>query len=82
MKILFYNTLYDENASCHLALGSSYAMTIKDGEKMSKEEAKAAGSNDSGVHVDFMFGTADMSVVGITHDGREITVFKDGNFVF
>ena len=82
MKILFYNTLYDENASCHLALGSSYAMTIKDGEKMSKEEAKAAGSNDSGVHVDFMFGTADMSVVGVTHDGREITVFKDGNFVF
>ena len=47
-----------------------------------KEEAKAAGSNDSGIHVDFMFGTADMSVVGVTHDGREITVFKDGNFVF
>ena len=82
MKILFYNTLYDENASCHLALGSSYAMTIKGGDKMSKEEAKAAGSNDSGIHVDFMFGTADMSVVGVTHDGREIAVFKDGNFVF
>ncbi|MBO4870214.1 MAG: aminopeptidase [Clostridia bacterium] len=82
MKILFYNTLYDENASCHLALGSSYAMTIKGGGKMSKEEAKAAGSNDSGIHVDFMFGTADMSVVGVTHDGRKITVFKDGNFVF
>ena len=82
MKILFYNTLFDENASCHLALGSSYASTIKGGEKMSKEEAKANGSNDSGVHVDFMFGTADMSVTGVTHDGEEITVFENGNFVF
>ena len=82
MKILFYNTLFDENASCHLALGSSYASTIKGGEKMSKEEAKANGSNDSGVHVDFMFGTADMSVTGVTHEGEEITVFENGNFVF
>ena len=82
MGLLFYNTLFDENASCHLALGSSYASTIKGGEKMSKEEAKAHGSNDSGVHVDFMFGTSDMSITGITHRGEKITVFKDGNFVF
>lgn len=82
MKILFYNTLFDENASCHLALGSSYNSTIKGGEKMSKEELKARGSNDSGEHVDFMFGTADMSVTGVTYDGGEITVFRDGNFVF
>ena len=82
MKILFYNTLFDENASCHLALGSSYASTIKNGEKMSKEEAKAHGSNDSGVHVDFMFGTSDMTVTGKTYDGEMIPVFKNGNFVF
>ena len=82
MGLLFYNTLFDENASCHLALGSSYASTIKGGEKMSKEEAKAHGSNDSGVHVDFMFGTSDMSITGITHDNKEIKVFENGNFTF
>ena len=82
MKILFYNTLFDENASCHLALGSSYASTIKGGEKMSKDEAKANGSNDSGIHVDFMFGTPDMDITGKTYDDKEITVFDKGNFVF
>ncbi|MBQ3869311.1 MAG: aminopeptidase, partial [Clostridia bacterium] len=82
MKILFYNTLFDENASCHLALGSSYASTIKGGGKMSKEEAKAHGSNDSGVHVDFMFGTGDMKVTGKTYDGKPVPVFENGNFVF
>jgi aminopeptidase len=82
MKILFYNTLFDENASCHLALGSSYAVTIKNGDKMSEEEAKQKGSNDSGVHVDFMFGTSDMTVTGKTYDGEMIPVFKNGNFVF
>ena len=49
---------------------------------MSKEEAKANGSNDSGIHVDFMFGTSDMSVTGVTHEGAEIKVFENGNFVF
>ena len=82
MKILFYNTLFDENASCHLALGSSYAITIKNGDKMSEEEAKQKGSNDSGIHVDFMFGTPDMKVTGKTYDGKLIPVFENGNFVF
>ena len=82
MRILFYNTLFDENASCHLALGSSYAITIKNGDKMSEEEAKAKGSNDSGVHVDFMFGTPDLQVDGKTYDGKIIPVFRNGNFVF
>ena len=82
MKILFYNTLFDENASCHLALGSSYAITVKNGDKMSEEEAKKKGCNDSGVHVDFMFGTSDMNVDGITYGGETIPVFRNGNFVF
>lgn len=82
MKILFYNTLFDENASCHLALGSSYAITIKNGGKMSEEEAKQKGSNDSGVHVDFMFGTPDLNVDGITYGGETVPVFRNGNFVF
>lgn len=80
-KILFYNTLFDENASCHLAFGEAYPL-IKGGKNMSKEELKAAGVNTSITHTDFMIGTADLSIIGVTHDGREVTVFKDGNFAF
>ena len=78
-KILFYNTLFDENASCHLAFGEAYAECIKGGE-MTKEELKERGLNDSITHVDFMIGTPDLSIVGTTCDGREIPVFVDGNF--
>lgn len=78
--ILFYDTLFDENASCHLALGACYPTTIVGGEKMTTEELYAKGGNDSMNHVDFMFGSKDMSVIGITKEGREIEVFKDGNF--
>ncbi|MBQ8859275.1 MAG: aminopeptidase [Clostridia bacterium] len=80
-KILFYQTLFDENASCHLAFGEAYPC-IEGGEKMSKEERKAHGLNDSITHVDFMIGTPDLSITGITQDGREVPVFRDGNFVF
>ena len=69
--ILFYDTLFDENASCHLALGACYPTTIVGGEKMTTEELYAKGGNDSMNHVDFMFGSKDMSVIGITKDGRE-----------
>ena len=55
-KILFYNTLFDENAACHLAFGEAYPECVKGGEAMSKEELKAAGLNDSNTHVDFMVG--------------------------
>ena len=79
-KILFYNTLFDENASCHLAFGEAYAECIKGGEKMSKEELKERGLNDSITHVDVMVGTADLSIVGKTADGREVPIFVDGNF--
>jgi len=79
--ILFYNTLYDENASCHLALGSAYPDCVEGGGAMNEEERKAAGINVSDNHQDFMFGSADMSIIGITDSGEEIAVFKDGNFV-
>ena len=81
-NILFLNTLFDENASCHLALGRAYPMNLKGGLTMSQEELAAAGSNHSMEHQDFMFGSADMSIVGITQDGKEVVVFKDGNFAF
>jgi aminopeptidase len=79
--ILFYNTLFDENASCHLALGRAYPMNVKGGTEMSKEELEKLGSNLSMAHVDFMFGSADMNIVGTRKDGSKIQVFKDGNFV-
>ncbi|MCD2346729.1 aminopeptidase [Clostridium guangxiense] len=79
-NILFYNTLFDENASCHLAIGKAYPTCIKDGSDMSKEELEALGVNDSITHVDFMVGTSDLSIVGVTESGEEVTVFKDGNF--
>ena len=78
-KILFYNTLFDENAACHIAFGEAYPC-IEGGQRMTKEELKAHGLNDSITHVDFMVGTRDLSIVGITHDGKEVAVFVDGNF--
>nr|WP_326185692.1 aminopeptidase [uncultured Oscillibacter sp.] len=78
-NILFYNTLFDENAACHIAFGEAYPC-LKGGQQMSKDELKARGLNDSITHVDFMVGTPDLSIVGTTHDGREIPVFVDGNF--
>ena len=79
-KILFYNTLFDENAACHLAFGEAYPECVDGGEAMSKEELKAAGLNDSNTHVDFMIGTSDLSIIGTTKDGREVPVFVNGNF--
>ena len=79
--ILFYNTLFDENASCHFAFGEAYPC-IRDAGDKSPEELKALGVNSSITHVDFMVGTADLSITGLTRDGREIPVFVDGNFAF
>ncbi len=80
--ILFYNTLFDENASCHLAFGAAYPTCVEGADKLSAEEQKAAGLNQSINHVDVMVGTADLSIVGTTHDGREVPVFVNGNFAF
>jgi len=79
--ILFYNTLFDENASCHLALGRAYPMNVAGGTEMSKEELAKAGANDSMTHVDFMFGSRDMQIDGIKKDGTIVPVFRNGNFV-
>ena len=79
--VLFFNTLFDENASCHFAFGEAYPC-LEGANEMSEEELKARGVNFSMTHVDFMIGTADLSIVGTTHDGREIPVFVDGNFAF
>lgn len=81
MNILFYNTLFDENASCHLALGNAYTMNIVNGNFMSAEELASKGFNKSMTHVDFMFGSADMEITGICADGSEVAIFKKGNFV-
>lgn len=81
-NILFYNTLFDENASCHLAIGEAYPVCIKNGENMSKDELKSIGVNDSIEHVDFMIGTSDLSIIGTKENGEEITVFKNGNFQY
>jgi len=78
--ILFYNTLFDENASCHLAIGKAYPVCLEDSENKSKEELINMGMNDSLVHEDFMIGTRDLNITGITEEGKEIVVFRDGNF--
>jgi len=80
-NILFYETLYDENASCHLALGDSFPECIKDGLNISKEDLeKKYHLNNCTNHVDFMIGTKDLKISGITKDNKEILIFKDGNF--
>ena len=81
-NILYYETLFDENASCHLALGDSYPENVKGGTLMDEEQLKQLGANSSNEHVDFMFGTRDLNVTGIKENGEEIVVFKEGNFVF
>ncbi|WP_297377096.1 aminopeptidase [uncultured Helcococcus sp.] len=79
-NILFFNTLFDENASCHLALGKAYPTTIKNGENMTDEELAEHGVNDSYAHEDFMVGTEDLDIIGVKHDGSEVQVFKNGNW--
>ncbi len=81
LGILFYNTLFDENASCHFALGKAYPTCVTGGVDMSKEALLEAGANDSLIHVDFMVGTPDLSITGIKADGSAVPVFKNGNFV-
>ncbi len=78
--ILFYNTLFDENASCHLALGKAYPMCLENHETMDAETKLSQGVNHSIVHEDFMIGTADLEIVATTRDGREVKIFEKGNF--
>lgn len=80
--LLFYNTLFDENAACHLALGMGFANCLRDYGQYTLEECRAKGVNDSMVHTDFMIGCDDLSITGRTRDGREVQIFKDGNWAF
>lgn len=81
-EILFYNTLFDENAACHLALGTGFLECIKDYHNHTLEEAHQMGVNDSMVHEDFMIGTADLSISAKCRDGKTVMIFKDGNWAF
>ena len=78
---LFFNTLYDENAACHLALGNAYPFTVEGGADMSKDAFAAAGGNTSMTHVDFMIGDATVNVDGLTADGDSIPILREGEFV-
>ena len=80
--VLFYNTLFDENASCHLALGHGFNECLKGFEKLTDEECKARGINDSMIHVDFMIGSRDMSIVGVKKNGERVQIFENGNWAF
>jgi aminopeptidase len=80
-NILFLNTLFDENASCHMALGRAYPMNVKNGVDTPISELEKIGYNNSMVHSDFMFGSSDMEIVGVTEDGKKVKVFEKGNFV-
>lgn len=80
--ILFYNTLFDENASCHLAIGKAYPVCLEGSEGMDADGLLRAGVNDSLVHEDFMIGTKDLEIIGVTEGGKEVPVFLDGNFAF
>jgi aminopeptidase len=82
MKRILFSTLFDENASCHIALGRAYPMNIKGGLTSTTEELVKRGYNDSQSHVDFMFGTEDLSIVGVKQDGSEVVVFKDGAYAY
>ena len=80
--ILFYNTLFDENAACHLAIGRGFTNVLCDFEKYTESEAHEMGVNDSIIHTDFMIGTDDLSIVAECKDGKEIQIFKDGEWAF
>lgn len=80
--ITFFNTLFDENASNHLAIGQAYATSVQGGTDMSQEELKAAGLNRAIVHVDFMVGNAEMDIDGIKVDGTVIPIFRKGEWAF
>ena len=80
--ILFYNTLFDENASCHLAMGMGYADTIDNFQEKTLEECRRLGINDSMIHEDFMIGCDSMNIDGICEDGTTVAIFRSGNWAF
>ena len=80
--LVFYETLFDENASCHLALGAGYTGTVRDYQNFTLEQLHEMGINDSMNHVDFMIGTEDLTVIGHTEDGKSVELFRNGDWAF
>ena len=80
--ILFYNTLFDENACCHLALGMGFADTIRDFQNKTLDECRKLGVNDSMIHEDFMIGSADLSIDAVCEDGKTVAIFRNGTWAF
>ena len=80
--LTFYNTLFDENACCHLALGMGFVNCVRDFDKYTLEECRAKGINDSMIHVDFRIGSADLDIDAKTRDGRTVAIFRNGNWAF
>ena len=80
--LLFYNTLFDENAACHLAIGAGFADTIKDFQNKTLEECRALGVNDSMIHEDFMIGCDSMNIDAACADGKVVPIFRNGNWAF
>lgn len=78
--LLFYNTLFDENAACHIAFGAGYPTTVKGGAAMTTEELLACGVNDSAIHEDVMVGAEDMTITGLTKTGETVTIFENGEW--
>ena len=78
--LLFYETLFDENACCHVALGAGFPDLYPGALDMSPEQRKEVGINESMIHVDFMVGTRDLSIIGIDKDGKQVQIFKDGTW--
>lgn len=81
-NIIFYNTLFDENASCHLAIGAAYSTNMIDGAKISEDDKDSVGMNSSITHVDFMMGDKDLNIIGIKQNDEEFQIFKDGDWAF
>ena len=81
-KLIFFNTLFDENAACHLAFGRAYESCVKDADKYSEEELEKIGVNNSVIHVDFMIGTSDLEITGINKSGETVQIFSNGNWAF
>ena len=80
--LLFYNTLFDENAACHLAIGMGFPDTIEDYHNKTLEECRALGINDSMIHEDFMIGCDSMNIDAICADGKIVPIFRNGNWAF
>ena len=80
--LLFYNTLFDENAACHIALGTGFVNCIRDYDRYSLEDCRKMGINDSMIHEDLMIGTPDLHITAHTRDGRDVPVFRDGDWAF